>query len=195
MGVQKTFARVKANPVGHAVGLWARTEMKHAVRGRLIREFLSAHDVRYLKLGAGRHAEPGWLATDINPKYRDIVYMDATKPWPLPSNVFTAIHCEHLIEHMTYDHGQALLRESRRTLLPGGVLRVSTPDMALIRALLDGRNLRYVEHSNSELRDGQNRRNPIFAVNRLMRDWGHTFIYDEATLTEAMMNCGFSKVV
>ena len=54
-----------------------------------------------------------------------VVYMDATEPFPLPSQSFDAVHCEHVIEHVAYEAGMTMLRECRRVLRPGGVLRIA----------------------------------------------------------------------
>jgi hypothetical protein len=37
--------------------------------------------------------------------------------------------------------------------------------------------------------------NPMFVINNYVRDWGHTFIYDERTLRDALVAAGFSNVV
>jgi hypothetical protein len=34
----------------------------------------------------------------------------------------------------------------------------------------------------------------ISMVNRMVRDWGHTFIYDEETLHETMAAAGFARI-
>ncbi len=169
--------------------------MKRSVRRRRIAAYLTGAGPKYLKIGAWNHTDPGWLATDINPKFPGVVYLDATKPWPVPARSFDAVDCEHVIEHVTYESGLNLLRECRRALKQGGVLRVSTPRMELIPELLSGAESRYAEWSNCTFGEGGEGANPCFTINRMVREWGHTFIYDEATLTEAMHIAGFDDVV
>jgi hypothetical protein len=36
--------------------------------------------------------------------------------------------------------------------------------------------------------------NSVFVINNFMRDWGHTFIYDENTLRTTMANAGFVDI-
>jgi predicted SAM-dependent methyltransferase len=184
-----------SNPIIHTAGVWTRSQVKHALRPRLIRAYLDANEIRLLKIGAGRHATPGWLCTDINPRWPGVVYMDATNPWPLPSDTFAAIACEHMIEHVPHEGGQVLLRESRRTLMPGGTLRISTPNIDLVRDLLLDKEREYAGWSNRTFGDVSEGSNPVFTVNRMMRLWGHTFIYDEATLTADLRLAGFTKIV
>lgn len=60
-----------------------------ACRERQIgRYFSECRDERYLRIGAGKHADRGWLATDLVPLRLDIVYMDDTKRFPLPDKSF-----------------------------------------------------------------------------------------------------------
>ena len=50
---------------------------------------------------------------------------------PFASASVQLVYCEHMLEHLgrTGDVGATLLREVYRVLAPGGVLRLSTPDL------------------------------------------------------------------
>jgi hypothetical protein len=74
------------------------------------------------------------------------------------------------------------------------VLRVSTPDMQVVGALLRGEAPDYAVWSNEKYGDLAEGSNPVFTVNRLVREWGHTFIYDEPTLTSMFLRAGFASV-
>lgn len=172
-----------------------------------IEAYLRSHETRMLKLGAGWHATPGWLSVDIAHGLPDVAYMDATKPFPLPSDSFDFAQCEHVIEHLPYRGGLAMLRESHRVLREGGVLRIATPDLDLVRRLLaDGESdplLRaYVEWSDrmdqewsAESEEPVGTGNPVFTVNRYVRFFGHTFLYDERTLRDSLESAGFRDIV
>jgi hypothetical protein len=67
--------------------------------------------------------------------------------------------------------------------------------MDLIRDVLCRGEERYAEWSNRTFGGESGGSNPIFAVNRMMREWGHTFIYDEATLRDALLACNFTQIV
>ena len=59
-------------------------------RPRQIERYLAANERRRLRLGSGRHTDPGWLSADLLPVSLRVVFMDVTKPFPLPSQ---SIHC------------------------------------------------------------------------------------------------------
>lgn len=151
-------------------------------------------------MGAGLHDKDGWLCVDLVPVKRAIVYMNATKPFPLPSMSFDVVHSEHMIEHIRFEQAEAMLSECRRILRPGGVVRIATPDLRNFTHLLDGIDdtisARYVAWSNS--RDQRvpehNVHNPAFVVNGFLREWGHTFVFDEPTLSGLMRLVGFTGV-
>lgn len=174
-----------------------------ARRDWLIRRYFATHpNERYLRIGAGAHADRDWLSCDLVPLHRGIVYIDNTKPFPLPNRSFDAIVCEHMIEHVSYDSGMNVLRECHRVLKAGGVLRIVTPDLAFFCHLIDripsGNDIAYIEWSNATFDsqiEGRSVTNPAFVVNRAMRAWGHTFLYDQVTLTDALACVGFRNIV
>ncbi len=48
---------------------------------------------------------------------------------PLPPNTFDAVNACHVVEHLTPDECKEFLSEILRVLRPGGILRISTPDL------------------------------------------------------------------
>jgi len=52
-----------------------------------------------------------------------------TEPLPFEENSFDAIYANHVIEHMFLEEALFSLREIRRVLKKGGVLRVTVPDL------------------------------------------------------------------
>jgi SAM-dependent methyltransferase len=57
---------------------------------------------------------------------------------PYPDESFDAVYHSNFLEHLDRPDAQALLRECRRVLRPGGVLRVVVPDLEVqARAYLD----------------------------------------------------------
>lgn len=161
--------------------------------------YLQSTDCVRLMLGAGPCARPGWLATDITPSRRDVMYVDARARFPFADNSVDLIHSEHLIEHITFDDGRRMLSECIRILRPGGRLRLSTPDydrvLALAREPLEPELLELVRADN--LRNGvpeDKLSEPVFAVNRLFSDYGHRFLYTEKLLTQALEEAGLAEV-
>ena len=94
-----------------------------------------------------------------------------------------------------------MIRECRRVLMPGGVLRISTPDLAFLLKLHIDRGkdsiayLDFIRHSGS-LSNGplQEEALPALVINNAFRAWGHQFLYDEPTLIGSLLQAGFLDV-
>lgn len=172
-------------------------------RSRQVERYLRTNDVRKLRLGAGRHTDSGWLSADLIPLSWKVVFMDARKPLPLPSDSIDFIECEHMIEHVKLDSARQLMGEFRRVLRSGGVLRIATPDLARLIGFVTTRDPAnedasyYVATINEVIADipEGDRSNPVYMINRVVRDWGHQFLYDEDTLTRLLTAAGFRDVV
>ena len=93
----------------------------------MIKRYLRDHDTRRLHLGAGPHAIPGWLNTDLYPTSLRIAYLDATRPFPLPDASMDIAFSEHMIEHVSHPAGLHMLRECARVLRPGGIVQWRLP--------------------------------------------------------------------
>ena len=175
-------------------GYWRR------VRHHTIAAWLAEPRPRRLHIGAGAIALQGWLNTDIDPAHGPpgIVFLDATRRFPLPDDCADFVFSEHMIEHINYEQGLGMLRECRRVLCRGGILRIATPDLSELLALhrrplsaVQEEYIRYiVDHS---IRDCP-RYDPIFVINNAFRAWGHCFLYDEATLRASIEEAGFVNV-
>jgi predicted SAM-dependent methyltransferase len=156
---------------------------------------------RRLFIGAGTITLKGWLATDLVPVKPSIVYMDATKRWPMSSSSFRYVVCEHMISQVPYDDGLRVLAEAQRVLVQGGVLRISTTDLDFFRRLSDATDPeveQYVKWSNQAFGSSAERLEPANAthvVNRIMRGFGNAYIYDEPSLRGALARAGFRDIV
>jgi len=169
-------------------------------RRQAIRSYLQKHEVRKLHLGAGRNMLPGWLNTDVTNDLRspDIVYLDARKPFPFPSASFALVFSEHMLEHLSYRDGLHCLHECRRVLRPSGRIRIATPSLERLIRLFDENQTeverRYVEWAVDTWVEDADAHLPGFVLNNFMRDFGHRFVYDRATLTRALESVGFTDV-
>ena len=61
-----------------------------------------------------------------------IVRADVRRGLPYEEATVRYIYSSHMIEHMPRWQGLALVKECRRVLVPGGVLRLATPDLAQV---------------------------------------------------------------
>ncbi|MFE4604024.1 methyltransferase domain-containing protein [Kitasatospora indigofera] len=164
-----------------------------------------------IEFAAFRTAHPGGLGTDLaalrgpgltsepGTLYRvdgDRVFtqLDISEPLPFADGSVDWVYAEHLIEHVTMPVAVGWLREARRVLRPGGVLRITTPDLA-----------RYLAgYANDDGFLARHRRRlgmlgfgppmpdrPAFLVNQIFRYYGHQWIYDLDELRHVLTRAGF----
>lgn len=168
------------------------------VRTRLaLRRHLRAGGAPRLNLGCGGALPAGWLNTDRHPA-QGAAHLDVTSRFPLPDGRLSHVLCEHVIEHVTLEQGRAMLRECARVLLPGGRVRISTPDLALVAALAtdgdDPAAARYRDWAAQAFCAGSVGTPSALVVNHAFRGWGHRFLYDHETLARALGDAGFADV-
>ena len=166
-----------------------------------IAAYLQSHDIRKLQLGCGPNILDSWLNTTLQPVRAGAIHLNASKPFPIADGVFDYVFSEHMIEHLTFAQGQAMLRECLRVLKSGGRIRLATPDLARIIALYTESNAPEPQAYTRWLLDTfmnnqpTDNYNPAFAVNKMFYGWDkHIFIYDFRTLRYALELVGFTEV-
>lgn len=162
-----------------------------------IRHYLTQTKEPRLHLGSSQSHLPGWLETDIDLQRSGTVYLDATRPFPLPDASFDFVYAEHMIEHVDRAGATVLLSECRRVLKPGGVLRLTTPDLAFVLSLhpaptKDGK--RYMRWIGERFLGDVAQADGPTVVNNAFRAWGHQFLYDESKLSTALRHAGFATI-
>jgi len=65
------------------------------------------------------------------PKHPDFTTLDVRKGLPYPDNAFDGIYAFHISEHLDWHENIAFNKELLRILKPGGICRLSTPDLLL----------------------------------------------------------------
>jgi predicted SAM-dependent methyltransferase len=162
-----------------------------------VRNYLAKSQVPKLHIGAGKNLLRDWLNTNWYPNTNAAVFLDATKPFPLPTTSFDYAYSEHMIEHLTEPGGANMIREAFRVLKPGGKFRLSTPDInflfRLMRPDLSELEERYIRWAGVPTQ-GDDGPTALSVVNNFVRAWGHTFIYDEPTLAASMRAAGFVEI-
>lgn len=118
-----------------------------------------------LHLGCGSTVVPGWENIDKSPTARvppqlrtvlrrvgllseqqaaadfpaGIVHADVRQGLSYDGGTVAFVYSSHMIEHLARWQALELLRECRRVLKPGGVVRIATPDLAeLVAAYVRG---------------------------------------------------------
>lgn len=140
-----------------------------------------------LHLGSGDHVLPCWANIDAL-ALPGVTPWDLRKPLPVADDSIDLIYSEHFIEHVTRAQGVRLLADCHRALRPGGVIRLSTPDLAkLIEEYQAGRLDEWADvdwHPAS----------PAQLVNEAVREWGHLFIFDYPELSGLLRELGYRDV-
>jgi len=163
----------------------------------IIKAYLATQSVHRLEIGAGSEDKAGWLNTDIDPNAKE-AFLDAAKPFPLPDSSMHYVHSEHVIEHLSYEGGLVMLKESFRVLDHGGRVRIATPSLNKVVALLDGpQSPEAVEYlaGKATWHHYPKTADPAgFLVNHEMREFGHQFLYTAKQLRARLEEAGFTNI-
>jgi len=177
--------------------MWECAALRHKFRQQnRIARYLSSPGKKKLQIGCSTTCLPGWLNTDLEPNLPDVTYLDATRPFPFPSDSLNFVLSEHFIEHITLDEAERCLKEIYRCLKPGGVLRLSTPSLDRYVSLFvkehDEEQSRFLSLSRTKY--GWSDETPCLALNHLMYNWGHKHIYSRTDLLRSLGQIGFIHV-
>lgn len=147
-----------------------------------------------MHLGCGNNHFPGWVHLDMNP---DLSHVDAlwhaTDGLPCEDGACQWIYSEHFLEHLSPADGLTLLRDCRRALRPGGVLRIAMPDLReSVRQYWEGdwkAQPWLKQYGFDWIQTGAEMLNIAF------REWGHLWLYDREELHRRLKEAGFEHVV
>ncbi len=166
---------------------------------QIIQEYLSRERIRKLHLACGTNIIDGWLSSDIVPRSRGVVFLDATKRYPFDQETFDYVFSEHMIEHVSFADGNKMLQECYRVLKIGGKIRICTPSLPFLISLYQNEKSQlqrdYLKWSAKTLTGCAPFCEDTFVINNFVRDWGHTFIYDEKVLRFSLDRAGFKEIV
>jgi predicted SAM-dependent methyltransferase len=166
---------------------------------RIITRYLSVNLIKKLQVGTGKNFLEGWINSDIDPNSNNKIYLDASKTFPFEESTFNYVFSEHMIEHITYQEGLNMLSECYRILIPGGKIRIATPDLQFLfeiyksnKSKLQNEYIKWsLKKSNiSCVTDFSD----TFVINNFFRTWDHKFIYDEKALRYIFAKIGFTNI-
>lgn len=176
-----------------------------------IDRLLQCH-TRKLNFGCGNNPIEGWTNIDGGdgawwsaPQHPEVINLDVFNACEaMPDSSCTHIYSEHFFEHFTIDEGSRLLESWRRILIPGGTVRIVTPDLNREARMYLGEQLpidnrTYMAHKRRWIGDRHSEVcsrfiTPAMHMNFGMRLDGHKFLYDFETIKELLEHAGFSKV-
>ncbi len=122
--------------------------------------------------------------------------LDIAEPLPLADGALDWVYAEHLIEHVSLPTAVHWLSEVRRVLAPGGLLRLTTPDLAkYVSGYLSGDTF-FAKHRRRvqqviQVAPAMPARN-AFMFNQIFYLYGHRWLYDLAELQYVLGEAGFA---
>src|SRR5919109_1582212 len=126
------------------------------------------------------------------------IYLDATQRYPFSDGSFQYVFSEHMIQLVSWEGGVAMLKECYRVLVPGGKLRIVTPNLAKFVQLLignpDADAQQFIAAKRRLSGWPESPVNAAYIFNRQVRHWGTQFLYDPPTLRKTLELAGFKQI-
>lgn len=128
----------------------------------------------------------------VTAKSGNIRFADATRWIPCRDGSADVVYSAHMIEHLDRGEARRFLREVRRVLRPGGIVRLAAPDLALLAAryLSTGDADEFVEQTYLA------QARPAGLVSRaryaVIGPRHHLWMYDGGSLCELLRSEGFA---
>jgi predicted SAM-dependent methyltransferase len=149
---------------------------------------------RRVNCGSGDYPLPGFCNLDADPSKPADIHA-TVPPLPFDDACLDEIYAGHFLEHLTYDDGQAFLKECYRCLVPGGKLGLVVPDMReVLKRWLAG-SIDAMEYPWGVF----HRVSDLDAVCRVflygsVQESQHRWSYERDTLARAMVGAGFRQL-
>jgi len=121
----------------------------------------------------------------------NIRWADAAKHIPQEDNSVEVLYSSHMLEHLDRDEVVSFFKEARRVLMPGGIIRLSVPDLRL-------HINKYLEHKDADqFIDSTLLSTPkpksLFGIIKfaIVGDRHHKWMYDGKSLCGLLESAGF----
>ena len=167
-----------------------RTKNKRAANAKAFLK--SANLPLKVNVGCGNEPFQGWINLDLSSDTRADILWDVTDGLPVPENSCAFIYSEHFLEHIPVQEGVRFLTDCRRSLQPGGVVRIGMPCVQEVAR-------QYYENTWAQqpwlekYGYGWIRTRAEY-INIGFRDWGHQWLYDFEELDRRLREAGFSRI-
>lgn len=140
----------------------------------------------------GAATEPGCLYLADGESH--FTQLDIADPLPFGDACVDWVYAEHLIEHVPPAVARGWLAEVKRILVPGGLLRLTTPDLAKYAdGYVNGDGF-FAKHRRRlrTMRVGPPMpERKAFMMNQIFYLYGHRWLYDLAELRYVLSQAGF----
>jgi len=162
----------------------------------MIPRYMAGEGLKKLNIGAQGDALKGWLNTDIWAGSANLAFLDATKTFPIADETFDYVLSEHMIEHITYEKADFMIKECRRILKKGGKIRIATPSLEKFTGF-DPANKSVKEYFENHVKQLYGIPVPCendYIVNYIFYNFYHKFIYGKASITHLLQSNGFGEI-
>lgn len=164
----------------HAISRAKRVERQWASRLQALPR--GADGKVLLHIGCGGINAPGFINLDARPQpHVHIVTTNLFKLSMIPNDAMDFIYMSHVLEHVSHRETVVTLREMRRILRVGGVLRVSVPDFDHVLTIYQA-----TAHDISAIEQ------PLMGGQDYPFNYHYT-VFNEAHLRSAMLSSGFME--
>ena len=147
----------------------------------------------WLRLGESRTFN-GWVSTNYQVFTRH--FLNATRFYG--EEIFEYIYADNVIEHLELKQGRLLIENAYLALKPGGVLRLTTPDLGqVVDRYQLGNQEDLIQFADDMLGHGVSVTHFPDLLRVTFTAFGHHkgYIYDESTLANLLIECGFQDIV
>ncbi|NJM87247.1 MAG: methyltransferase domain-containing protein [Hydrococcus sp. RU_2_2] len=146
-----------------------------------------------LQIGCGSFHLPEWINTDMQGTPDIDFPIDITRKLPLPDNFLDAMYGSEVIEHIELTQARLFLAEALRILKPGGVIRLTTPDLSNVcRVFLGLKEKVNVEEFREVWLDGEFSKE--IWINSQFRAWGHQHLWTYESFADELSKAGFCHI-
>lgn len=174
---------------------------------RRLKKDIAGRKINKLHVGCGFVLLNGWLNILYEPKQeygrvkeingKSWLNYNLLKEWPMDENTIDFIAGSHFIEHLDLNHGIRFLKESFRVMKPGGVIRLSCPDLEIYVKNYAERNMDFFRHKlirewcafSQAQTPGE-----ILAAKAYDSGGAHKWFYDFESLKHILEMAGFKDV-
>ena len=123
---------------------------------RRLQKEIRGRNIEKLHVGCGLVLLEGWLNVLYEPRQeygrvkeengRALLNYNLLKQWPIEDNSIQFIAGSHFIEHLDLNQGIMFLKEGFRVMRPGGVIRLSCPDLGIYIKNYSENNTSFFDH-------------------------------------------------
>ena len=160
-----------------------------------------------LHLGCGFNFVPDWINVGLFEdsflaygcaSYNNglVLHLDVTRDFPFPDESLTAIYASHFIEHFSFEDGLAMVRTLRRALAPGGIVRLTFPDLERWTKSYCENDTAFFEKYRAFFLNAPDTlvrtKGEIFMSQ--LHGWGHKWGYDGESMQHLLTLAGFSEI-